>query len=376
MKKRFVAAAAFVPALLVSRPGLAETSPHDKAMASQLFDDAEKLFAAGRPLDACPKYDESYRLDPQLGTLLHLGECYAKIGKTAAAWVSFKDALELAVQRSDLREKKIRERLKQLEGALPKLVITVSPTAPADLEIRQDGEVVARAVWGSPVPVDPGVHTLSVKAYGKKPWIGNVQIAATATTFEVKIPDLVPEGADAGPARVPPPTPPPTRVEPAPAPAPAQPPPVAAPPPRAAAQPPAPPETPAPPPPPKREEPKSSPGTAQRVLGWTTAAVGAVGLGVGTVFILQRSSKLNDRDAICPSGTGCTQDDQNQINALTDDARTASTIGTVSLIAGGALAVTGLVLVFTAPSGDSKESVAISPAVGPGFRGIAVAGRL
>src|SRR5580765_5714710 len=101
---RIVAGAtAALVGLLSTIPARADAA-HDKAMASQLFDDAEKLFGSGKSAEACPKYNESYRLDPQLGTLLHLGECYAKLGKTAAAWVSFKDAVELAVQKSDPRE--------------------------------------------------------------------------------------------------------------------------------------------------------------------------------------------------------------------------------------------------------------------------------
>src|SRR5215471_6038057 len=84
-------------AVLVATPALAEPSAQEKAMASQLFDDAEKAIAEGNVTDACPKYAESQRLDPQLGTLLHLGECYARADKSASAWASFKDALEIAV---------------------------------------------------------------------------------------------------------------------------------------------------------------------------------------------------------------------------------------------------------------------------------------
>jgi hypothetical protein len=356
----------------------AEASAHDKAMASQLFDDAQRLLGSGKVVEACPKFGESYRLDPQLGTLLNLGECYAKAGKTAAAWVSFKDAVELAVQKSDPREKKIRDRLRQLETNLPKLVITVPPNAPTDLEIRQDGEVVGRVVWGSPVPVDPGVHTISAKAYGRKPWIGNVQIAATATTFEVKIPDLVQEAPSAGPV---PPAPVPVTQPMVPTQA-AQPPPTQPPPaqpPQAMPQQPAPAPAPqaAPPPPPTADSaPQGSTGTTQRILGWTSLGVGVVGLGVGTVFVIQRSSKLNERDTVCPAMEFCT-DEEIALNAtLTDEARTASTIGTVGLIAGGVFAATGIVLVVTAPKGKPKDAATLVPVIGPGFQGLSFQGKL
>jgi hypothetical protein len=285
--------------------------------------------------------------------------------------VSFKDALELAVQKGDPRESKIRERVNQLESTMPKLVITVSPNAPSDLEIRQDGDIVARVVWGSPVPIDPGVHTLSVKAYGRKPWIGNVQIAPQATIFEVKIPDLVSDSPASGPAPIPA-APPPAAPATTPAPTAAPPPQQAMPAAQPAAQQPTPPPAQAPAPPAE----KSSPGSTQRVLGWTSVALGAVGLGVGTVFMLQRKSKLDDRAQICPEFENCTQDQVDQNSSLTDEARTASTIGTIGFVAGGVLAATGLVLVITAPSSHSKESVAVAPVVGPGFQGVSLAGRL
>lgn len=376
--KRCFGTIASLGLMLATSRAHAEASAHDKAMASQLFDDAERLFGAGKAVEACPKYSESYRLDPQLGTLLHLGECYAKSGKTAAAWVSFKDALELAVQKGDPREKKIRERLRQLEANLPKLVITVPPNAPSDLEIRQDGEVVGHVVWGSPVPIDPGVHTISAKANGRKPWIGNVQIAATATTFEVKIPELAPEAPSAAappPAPAPAPAPTPATVQPAPAPAQ----------PAVAVAPSSEPASPAPPPvaspnadttTPAPAASQGSPGTTQRVLGWTALGLGAVGLGVGTVFVLQRSSKLADRDNVCPTMEGCTDEEIALNDQLTNEARTASTIGTIGLIAGGVLAATGIVLVVTAPSGASKESVALVPVAGPGFQGLSIRGRM
>jgi hypothetical protein len=42
----------------------------------QLFDEAERLVASGKYADACPKYAESNRLDPQLGVLMYLADCY------------------------------------------------------------------------------------------------------------------------------------------------------------------------------------------------------------------------------------------------------------------------------------------------------------
>ncbi len=115
-------------------------------------------------------------------------------------------------------------------------------------------------------------------------------------------------------------------------------------------------------------------GELQRTLGWTAAGVGVVGLAVGTVFQFQRSSKLSERDDLCPSSVDCAPGTQERINALTDEARSAATVSAVSLIAGGVLVTGGLALVLTAPKG--RASAALTPIVTAHFRGLAVAGHV
>jgi len=176
--------------LLFTANGNAETSTQEKALASRLFDEASKLMAAGQTSAACAKYAESKRLDAQLGTLLYLGECYAKIGKTASAWVSFKEAVDIAAQRSDSRTTKIRERLANIEKALSNLVIVVADSEPADLEIRQDGAVVGRAAWGSPIPIDPGGHEVTATSPTAKPRQVKVDVTDGGQTITVNLPPI------------------------------------------------------------------------------------------------------------------------------------------------------------------------------------------
>ena len=61
----------------------------DTAAAQSLFSDARKLMLAGNFADACPKREESEKLDPGMGTLYNLGDCYEHVGKTASAWAAF-----------------------------------------------------------------------------------------------------------------------------------------------------------------------------------------------------------------------------------------------------------------------------------------------
>src|SRR5271154_1822433 len=72
-----------------------------KAAAQALFEEARQLMIDGKFGEACPKLEESERLDPGAGTLLNLGHCYEKNGQTASAWVTYKDAANAA----DLRHR-------------------------------------------------------------------------------------------------------------------------------------------------------------------------------------------------------------------------------------------------------------------------------
>src|SRR5258706_3292372 len=79
--------------LVVPRAALAQDA---KAAAVSAYDEAETLIAQGKLAEACPRYAESQRLDPQLGTLLHLADCMERNGQTASAWAGFREASEVA----------------------------------------------------------------------------------------------------------------------------------------------------------------------------------------------------------------------------------------------------------------------------------------
>ena len=51
---------------------------------------------AGRFAEACPKFEESMRLDPAIGTLLNLARCYESMGDVPAACQRYAQAEALA----------------------------------------------------------------------------------------------------------------------------------------------------------------------------------------------------------------------------------------------------------------------------------------
>lgn len=127
------------------------------------------------------------------------------------------------------------------------------------------------------------------------------------------------------------------------------------------------------PPPTDGNDTGTDPGRTQRILGWTGTGLGAVGLALGVVFVIQRNSKNSAADSICPLGVGCKVGDNDRIRSFTDEANTKGSLAAVSFIAGGALVAGGLVVAFTAP-GKTKV-VSVAPALAPNFKGLLLVAR-
>jgi hypothetical protein len=175
------------------------------SLAETLYRQARELSAAGDFAGACPKFAESYRLDPATGTLLNLASCHESQGKFATAWLEFSEARSQA--RRDRRQSRIKyaeEHLALLEPKLSRL--TLAMQAGADdpkLELRLDGVLVGAAALGASIPVDPGPHVIEAKSPGRKPWSTRVEIGSVADHQTVTIPALELEPV-APPAPIPP----------------------------------------------------------------------------------------------------------------------------------------------------------------------------
>ena len=94
IQKALVVSAVAFAANLIARGGWAGVQ--EQAAAEALFQEARQLMKTGAYAEACPKLFDSNRLDTAVGTLLYLGECYEKSGKTASAWTTFLAAAESA----------------------------------------------------------------------------------------------------------------------------------------------------------------------------------------------------------------------------------------------------------------------------------------
>jgi hypothetical protein len=298
--------------------------------------------AAGNYAAACPKFSESLRLDVGVGTSLWLAECFERSGKIASAWAQFREAAATAVKTGDPREKVAREHASVLEPKLPKLIILVPKgIAGSQLSVTRDGETVGPALWGTPVPIDAGDHSISVSAQGKKTFTTTAHIVAAPTTESVTVPIL--EDDPNASAVVPEPAVPvaPATLE-----------------------------------SPGKETPSTEarPNTSLRLVGIAVGGVGVAGLVIGTVFGIDAMSNLNESNTLhCKQNGACpTQAGVNDRNA----AQSLATGSTIAFAAGGALVVGGALLYVFAPkiTVHKTSSAAIVPTVGPSGSGLAVLG--
>jgi hypothetical protein len=178
------------------RHALSAGTPAETAAAQALFDEARQLMAEGRYREACPKLEESQRVEPGWGTLINLADCHEHIGRTASAWSEFLQVASGSKQAGQIeRAQAAKARASAVEPRLSKLTIAVSELhRPAGLEIKRDQFLVGPAQWGTAVAVDPGEHVVEASAPGKRTWRRTIVVGDEAERNEVFIPMLEDEG--------------------------------------------------------------------------------------------------------------------------------------------------------------------------------------
>lgn len=297
----------------------------DKAVAEGLFNEGKTLMDAGKIAEACPKLAASLRADRADGTMLRLALCYQQLGKWASAWALFKEVLPRAEKagrkdRVDMAKKGIAE----TEPKLSKVLVDIRPSARVPgMEVKWDDTVLEEGAWGTPLYADPGGHTLTITAKGKKPYTQHVTILGgtsdNKTIFVEQLEDQPaappPGGGDVKPAPV--------------------------------------------------------DGSSQRLRGFLAIGAGVVlgGLAIGARFAVKSAN--DDHFATCAQ----------QISATCSDADGIAKVRMwegVSFAAGGlALASLGVGIYFvaTAPSSKTSAALTLSPSVGATHQMLVLGGR-
>jgi hypothetical protein len=282
--------------ILVAASSVARAQPTDAAaQAELLFEQGKSLLQSGDAAQACPKFAESMSVQPGIGTALWLGDCYERLGKTASAWLSFREAEGLARTRSDEPRQRIAgERIRALTPKLSTLLIVVEAPAPG-IAIARDGLPVGSGSLGSELPVDPGTHTVEATAPGRVPWKAKVQVPPNAGHARIRVPALaVTSSAEA-----------------------------------------------------RADEAHAAAPSAQPKIALGVAAAGVVALGFATFFGLRAKSAFDASNA----DGHCLDDGCDAAGlSLRDDAYGRATASTVAFTIGALALAAGAVLWLTAPS--------------------------
>jgi hypothetical protein len=291
--------------------GYAALNAKDWATAADRFSRADKLFHAPTITVGLA------RAHAALGKLVAAHEEYSRVTHEqvpANASAAFTSAIEDAGRE-----------LAALTPRVPGVVINLK--GPEGSRVTLDDVEVPSAALGVKRPADPGQHVVRAIAVGHTPVQATVTLVEGGTqtvSLELK-------------------------------PGPGGPPPAAIP--LGAA------------PPPGTYVPADEPtgGSSRRTLGFAALGVGGASLVVGAItgglaLSKHASIEANCAGGHCPSGSELTN--QPLINSYD----TMGTVSTATFIAGGALAVTGIILVVTAPR--SVQRASITPFIGAGYGGL------
>ncbi len=136
--------------------GRAAATPADDS-----FERGRNLMNEGKIAEACAAFEDSLRLDFQLGTLFNLAGCNAQRGKLATALAAYRRIA--SEDKNSQRADRSRELADQLAPRVPMLAISIANRQPTT-EVSVDGAAVDPS---NPVPVDLGTHEIVIRSPGR-----------------------------------------------------------------------------------------------------------------------------------------------------------------------------------------------------------------
>jgi hypothetical protein len=298
----------------------------DPVTADYLFREGRKAAKAGDYKRACALFADSLRLDPGPGVMMNLADCEEHLGLVASAWQHWREAAE-QLKPKDTRVALAKKHAAALEPRLPRLTLRMEASAPPGVTVFRDGVELGKASLGLPVPVNPGEHTIVVKAQGRQ------DRSFSATLGEAEQKELA---IGAGPEAERPPPPMSFSTS------------------GGAAT-----EEPAAP------APSSSSGTTG--YGVALLVVGGLAVGGGVVTGLMTIDRKSVVQRTCDASFNCTQEGVDAAQA----GKTLSTVSTVCFVVGGAAVAAGVVLLVV---GGGEKRTALVPTAAPGGGGLALRG--
>jgi hypothetical protein len=234
--------------------------------------------------------------------------CEERLGRLVAALGDYElAAADARAEKADQVAEEVEVRLEALRQRIPKL--TIRRGAGADTaSVIVDGVAVGDSVIGTPMPTDPGPHTIEAQAPGFKPFRQSLRVAEQQNETVELVLEALP--------------PPPPQV-------------------RDISQ-------------PVRPAVRRSP-----VYGYVVGGLGIASLGASGVFFALRAQKISELDKVCPDRKCPSTAQRADIEAGKLD----TTLANVTLAVGVAAVAGGLVLVLTSGSNEEPK-VALAPALG------------
>jgi tetratricopeptide (TPR) repeat protein len=163
--------------------------------AVKAFEEGRKLLEDGKFAEACARFEESIQLDPDApGTLLNLGLCNARLGKTATALAWFRKAQFRAAEthKTDYEDAAKQETVTLVE-IVPKVHIELANPPPPNATFVVDGNQIALVDMPS-LEVDPGSHVFEMRVPGKPPLqVELIGKLGETTNVVVPVPKMVKE---------------------------------------------------------------------------------------------------------------------------------------------------------------------------------------
>jgi len=289
----------------------------DPAAAADLFHEGRVAMSSQSYDVACAKFAESERLDPRVGTLINLAVCEEALGRVATARRYWEQATDLAKATGDARVAYTTEQLGAIDRRVPRLTVRLGASAPPGTMAHRDDVELGPASLGTPLPVDPGTHSVfAVAAHHADGPVTVVEIQeGESKEVAVETGDALPEPAAEAPIVLPPGVAP--------------------------------------------ERASGRPVSTTRIAAITSGAAGIVGVGLGAYFGLQAVAHESGAPGIC-HGQTCNE----QGATVRRGAIQSADESTAAFVVGGALLAAGVVLWLVAPArAQSLPTVGIAPGV-------------
>jgi hypothetical protein len=277
-------------------------------LAREQFGQALALQTAGDWAGALALLKEVAAVKSTPQVRFNMALCEEKLGRLVAALGDYElAAADARAEKADQVAEEVEARREALSQRIPKLTVRRGSGAEA-ASIALDGVSLGDQVIGTPMPTDPGPHTIEATAPGFKPFRKSLRVAERQSeTIEIVLEPqpVAPPAQDAAGGRM------------------------------------------------------LRSGGRSPVYGYVIGGIGIASLGASGVFFGLRAGKISDLDKVCDENRICPPGSKGDI----EQGERYTTIANVTLAVGVAAVAGGLVLLLTSgPSGEA--SVALAPAPG------------